>query len=395
MSTDEIIPYKNLLYADLDFHRIAPYNASQHTPIHRWNLIPESPSIEWAKVLMSEAEHTNYSFVMDPFVGSGSVALQAVTCSKNFIGGDLLADLVIASRGKAYSPKLDFEDFAHYADLLPQIVDSFFSNGILDHVKPTHNEPLFEVLLKIQNYILTTKASLPCKYVLLTSLYGSLRFLSRTLYISQGVKLILEWKQYFESVLDYVKEDLKNNKKIINASRFVICHGDSTQTDWQMVLGEVQSQVPAKGLLLTSPTYVQTSQDQTGFVQMCRMLGSQALMELGNRRNFVKKEGLDSTILERVLYKTPIVVRENLKTLAHVLVDFGKIATPSSWAIIANENPQFGANSIEVDLYICLLAERLGYSPMKIRITHYLEQPGKIASHQTRRRGSIIYLELK
>ena len=85
---------------DLDYHRRIPYSSDTTCPIHRWYLINESQSIYQAKDIFLELGIAPGDLVIDPFSGSGTIALQSSSAGADFLGYERLAACVVGSRAK-------------------------------------------------------------------------------------------------------------------------------------------------------------------------------------------------------------------------------------------------------------------------------------------------------
>lgn len=389
----EIDVYRNLIQEDLEFDLVAPYSPDPNTPIHRWYLIPESTSLEWAQRLMHETAVSDYAFVMDPFCGSGTVALQCMCNNANFIGGEWLADAIVGTLAKIMSDQLTYGEFRHYAKVLLDLAEQrCYVTRPTARTEPSLPGNLLELVTEAQNFVLASQASLPCQYGILSAIYKSFRKTT-----SLGGAGLEQWKRRFATALRHITEDLEGPRPKPRSMRWALHYGDSTQADWCSMLADIGiGPSKEKGLLLTSPTFVQSSQDRGEQARFCNSLAANALADAYKLHRHTKENSVDLTAAEvnGIIKHMPPAVQGHLRTLVSVLTSFRQLAEKSSLAIIESENPQFGEEVIEVDLYICLLAELLHFSPVRIRVIHYIVNPGTIDYTSSNKRGSLIYLKI-
>ena len=133
-----IMQYRDLIYEDLKFNKSVPYNANPQTPIHRWFLLPESSSLEWAKVILSEAGIKQFDYVLDPFCGSGTVGLQSILFDVNFIGGDRLSDVLVGAMAKLGHKIIEKQNMTIFFEELTSYIE-FICNNTMDITRTVKN----------------------------------------------------------------------------------------------------------------------------------------------------------------------------------------------------------------------------------------------------------------
>lgn len=377
--------YRKLISQDLTFHIDAPYNASLEEPIHRWLLIPESPSTKWAKRLINDFGKS-CSFIFDPFVGSGTVALESARHNLPFIGADILPDLVISTIAKLSAPFIDLPNLY----VLKRVTEHYIATHESCFLNLEVTNPTFVWFLKnLQLEILNCNVSETCKIAFLTVIYRSLRY-------SQLNTKFLQWKNIFLVGLKQVFTDLEYAAIHTKHSDWCVCLGDSRTIDWQSVLNSISIHNPQPALMITSCTYINTSQSKNRLALLSSELGTIAGQTLGLSP---KCPTIASIAPYGVLFNLkdtslPFAVLEYLESISRVLTFFRSICTTPSWVILENENPFLNGHPIEVDLLICKIADDLGFNVHRILLTHYLDMPGKLSTIPTLRRGSLIQLYL-
>lgn len=384
MTVDE---YRNLIREDLTFHSDAPYDADSDTQIHRWYLVPESNSLAMIHKIMDDIEVKQFAFVMDPFCGSGTVALECVQRGATFIGGDYLADAVIGTMAKLLATHLQEEEFDVITVSLLEKIEWFLFNEPSESLKMSISEVLYNLLEKTQNLIVEMDMSPACQYALLSALYGAVKRMART-----GKNPLFSWKSDLEAAFQCIREDLRYTGLRTWSTQWALHCSDSTKVSWNSLLADAGVHPPARGLLLTSPTFVKTSQDRSGIAGLSNCLARRILAETSLLNRYTDTDVSDITAIDNAIANMPLAIHSHMKTLGCVLNWFGRIADKPSLAIVENENARVDGGVVEVDLYIGYLAEKLGFSPEQIRVTHYVASPGVATYDQTDLRGSLIYL---
>jgi hypothetical protein len=375
-----------LIEEDLSFHNIAPYIANPNTPIHRWLLIPESCSLEWAKLLIEEAGD-GIEYVIDPFCGSGTVALQCDLNGINYIGGDYLADMTIATLAKIHWHEISQQDFVSQTKKLSELIDKIQMTDPNNIGKLHQHEMKSYLVGQIHKYVLESQQSLPCKYTLLTAIYSAIRSTNEN-------DDVANWYGNLRRILGEISEDLGNSLRRPARSKRVIYYGDSRFANWPSLMSNMQIlRDKGKGLLLTSPTYVSSSQRRDKLTEDCNLLASTALERMPEIPKYPSRNNSRYSTIDGIVNKAPKEAHNFLKTVAQILHNFRELSIVSSQVIIENENPQVEQMVIENDLYICSIASQLGFVPTKIRVTHYVETPGFITYTTNLKRGSLIYLK--
>ena len=376
----DIDTWRSLIKEDLIFANQASYFAKSETPIHRWYLIPESCSLEWAKLLLDESAN-DVDYVVDPYCGSGTIALGCSLKGKSFIGGDILADMVIATLAKY-----------NWREISPEILSSIFSELMNESRNKNTNllglNQIYEWGRQAQELIINSKVSIFVKYAFLTAIYKSIRSTQRPKYQSLMKNL--------ENNINEMSRDLANRSGISSDHKIAIYYGNSSSSSWYKLMDDIGIPIKKrKGLLITSPTFINTSQDRGSHARICCSLAQLAIQQLNISQFFPTSNHNRYSQKNDYLPNLPSQVKKYIYSLVEILYNFKQISVESSVAIIENENPQIGNEIFEVDLLICLLAKQFGYSPRAIRVTHYVDSPGKITYSNSNRRGSLIYLETR
>jgi len=376
--------YRKHITEDFSFHDSFPYNANPSEPIHNWCLIPESPSSTWAKAIIQRFGG-NSTFIFDPFVGSGTVALESLRSNKHFLGGDILPDLVIGTLAKVYASEIDSHLLGVYQKNLEghihEKVDSLSNLGALDEIGITF-------LTDLQAYALQHIKQRPYVFAVLAAIYQSIRDI-------KDDSTVGYWYLRYRNQQRKITNDLLSEDTLDISKTRSVCLGDSCKIDWQRYLMELPLPQKKCGVMITSCTYVDTAQAMNLSVVLCRRLGTLAtqFLDLASKyvheeenfrtHKFTKEFGIDDPSGE---------VNRYLDSLANVLQSFHNIADAPSSVIITNENPVINGIPAELDLCICKIAEDIGYRVGRVILTHYLKSPGTITKQETARRGAFIEL---
>ena len=375
--------YRDLLIEDLEFHISKPYFVSKTTPVHRWYLIPESCSLEWAKYLLNESA-PDINFVIDPFCGSGTVALQSKISQKKYIGGDILGDMVLATLLKMNWYKIPLSEFQKSSPKLLQQIYKLNFLPTMENSGLSKRVVTIELLTEIQDFIMNILESPFCKYAWLLSIYNSTRAIA-------DENNFVVWFETLRTSIQNIEEDIiaQSAQYDIEGALF---WGDSRFVNWKTLCTEIHiNPIVDKGLLIVTPTFVNTSQRKDRLANICNLLSSKVL-ETVPEINIKKNYGNALSIINDY-NDIPNEVQSYINCVANILQKFQNISVSDSIAIIENENPEVNGNVIETDLYICEVAKKLGFKPEKILVTHYVIDPGNI-SHSVRslKRGSLIFL---
>jgi len=375
--------YRKLLREALDIHSRAPYRASRKTPIHRWFLIPESSSLALIDAMLEKVgvDIGEYAFIFDPFSGSGTTALYSTLSGINFLGGDKLADLVMATMAKSKANSASTQEI--------MAGEYTIKRYIQQHVRLNN---VFVVARRVQNLIINLGVSLATKFILLALVYSSLRE------TSGSAEPLSSFENNFFSSLKMATEDLSKVNLPASVQSAIYC-GDCCCVDFGQMLLDMQDEqdFPA-GILMTSPTFVVTSQVLNRETLYSHLLATDALTEFNLLRKYEKHplslRDIDFSSADNYVSSQPEPVRDVLYALACALLGFRQITHSPSLAIIEFENAFFGTRLIELDLMICHLAHLLGFMPYAIYVTHYLDEVLQTpVYYRTRKRGGFVVLQ--
>ena len=209
----------------------------------------------------------------------------------------------------------------------------------IDH---SPNDDFFFLARSTQDFILSQILSRPCKYTLLSALYRSIRTTTNL-----DSDLNEKWTNSLKSSLSMIAEDLEKSLLPSKPIRFAIYHCDSSEIDWVRLLADIGIKpLSSRGLLITSPTFVNTSQVTNDRKEMCHLLAEEVLENDGISNRYSKKDISLTSDVEAFLEHLPILVRQKLKPLIYVLAGFYSIASQTSLVIIENENALMGSTII-------------------------------------------------
>jgi len=380
--------YRKIIRYALNLHKEAPFTPSSDVPIHRWFLIPEASSLRLIDVMLREAGVVldQYNFIFDPFSGSGTTALYSMLHGINFVGGDKLADLTVSTIVKSIANNVAIQDVILGARIIMQRLQRY--GELLDSL---YDDASFAIAQQIQNIVLNISASLSTKLVLLLPIYSSLRM--TPLHTTTSTAFLHEYSFFLNMVI----EDLMNSSYLTSPIQTAIYCGDCCATNFTQMMLDTQNQQNApSGILITSPTFVSTSQIVNGRTAYSHWLAAAALSEfnmLSRYRSTFRQFDVRSSIGNYISSQHK-AVREFLYALACVLAEFQQFTHAPSLAIIEFENSHPGKELLELDLMICQLASLMDFSPRFILVTHYLDDaPNVPVYYATEKRGGFVVLD--
>jgi hypothetical protein len=346
---------KEKIVWDLDYHRRIPYSSDPAYPIHRWYLINESQSILQSQEIFRELGIAPGDLVIDPFMGSGTIALQCTLVGADFIGYDILAACVVGSRAKLV---------ARY--VLPKALTSFLRQT---QVVCREVDTAVEEFWRLQGLIMQVCLG-PEIWVLAACLYSSMHAKGTS---ATALALRQEFaRNVADAVYDISHFSFQTGTKELQR----VVWGSGIDTDWQ---AETKRDY-RRAFLITSPPFPKTSQNHSEVWKICESAAERMLYEK-DESPVGRMEEMPFFSCERYLELT----RSALQRLR--AFDAEVVAVLECEYPVAEGDPDGN-----LDFRVSRMAEQLGFECRELRITHYVESPGVICQHKTAIRGSLIYL---
>lgn len=354
---------------DLSYHSRIPYAADSTTPIHRWYLINESQALTQIQDLFRELHVDTSDLVIDPFAGSGAVALQSLLTGIRFLGIEILATCVIATRAKLMAGHIDPQEFEEHCRSILNTI--YFGHNKLDA-----SDSADRGLDKIQQAVLNHHAIKPATWILLATLYSAASGLgdnaiegltARHLLTSFGRKLsevVWDVRHFHQS------RPPTADQKVLWAS--------STDLDWDFTVG---SQTPKRIVLITSLPFPKTSQNCNPTAHVLELAARQALQQLGE---------IPPITANPATHPSPVV--PYLDLVKTVLRQLRALGAEETVAVLECECLSMEDPESMLDWKVCEAAAELGFEPGIIRVTHFVSEAGTACDTPTDTRGSLVYL---
>jgi hypothetical protein len=341
---------------DLDYHRRVPYVPDASCPIHRWYLINESQSICQARDIFLELGIAPGDLVIDPFSGSGTIALQSSFAGVDFLGYERLAACVVGSRAKLAARHIRPDTMVGWVKTQNRCNQS--------HTALEEFGRLHQAILQDCNN--------PEGWVLAACLYSSM-------YVLGSSATALELHQRFAHNVYEASYDISQvsfQADLCEMQRVI--WGSGTDVDWQLASDRAYRRV----FLITSPPFPLTSQNDTKVWRICESAAQNLLSQRGETP--VGYNITPSITSNDLYFDLTKAVLHQLRAFRAELV-----------AVLECECPVVKCTPSEnLDSRVCRMAATLGFG-CKVRITHYVESPGVICQNETSIRGSLIYLNRK
>lgn len=342
---------------DLGYHARVPYSADSTTPVHRWFLINESQSLAQMNDLFCELDVAEGDLVIDPFSGSGTVALQSAIVGADFLGVELLATCVIASRAKLAAAEVE-----RFHLVVQAAASLSVATRIQEEDRATMTTGAAHDELRTQ---ILANGDRPVTWILLAALYAAAsRLDARASTGAAGVELA----HRFQIGVGWVLQDLDRFRTTPGDRR--VHWGSGVEMDWAAAVTPPKS---GRAFLITSPPFPKSCQN---IDPTWERPAGEDLQRLGSVAPTAESpssapgfEELAGAALHRL--------RElDVQRRAGVF----ECCCP---APPGGETP--------LDIRVGMLAESIGLGSSMVRVTHFVDDGGRPTRSLTSTRGSLVF----
>ena len=341
---------------DFRYHDRIPFNADIATAVHRWCLINESQSLAQIKDLFHELGLEKGDLVIDPFCGSGAVALQCALEGADFLGFDLLPICVIGTRAKLAAATVDVKQFATHVTNLERVF-----HGHLHSSRAGTYETYQELLSKILDF-----GDKPETWIFLNALFAAGAGLEhRSINGSSGSELATG----FGHRISCAMEDLKHTKFFPGSRRVFWQSG--IDTDWTELLNTKSR----RAFLITSPPFSNSLQDDDIEIAEWQHAAGEALLLLG----------------ETPLQPPKEEISDYFNLAAACLTQLSELEIEHKAGVFECRCDHTKTSEFPVDVQVGSLAANQGFGCSQVRITHYVDKLGSLTSNPTKIRGSLVF----